>query len=262
MIPATVEPAMWPRVRWWLAVIFVLLVQVGLVYWLSDRSVVTPRPPASVPAVFLVQDALVRLPTVTDPLLFSPANPNGFSGGVWSKTPKLEFHLADWTAPPSLLGLQTRQLGNAFTKFVRTNNTSSFTVADNPEPRLSSPELFLTVTPVPTQSELRVEGELLQRTFASPMVLTNWPGTNILTPTVVQVMVDLDGKTVSASVLSKSGSTDADKQALNLAKAARYSSIRNHGASQSPVSKLTWGRLIFEWHTVALPPAGPPPRKP
>jgi len=262
MMAASVERVTWPRTRWWLAITFVLVVQVGLVFWLADRSRITPRPPANAPQVFLAEDALARSPTLTDPLLFSPANPHGFSGALWLNTPRLEYRLSDWTAPPSFLALQVRQLGNTFSKFAQTNMAPAFTVADNPEPHLASPELFLPETPVATQSTLQVEGELARRPMISPVVLTNWPHTDILSNSVVEVVVDLDGNTVSANLFSSCGYSDADKYALDVARALRYQSIRRNVPGQSPVATLNWGKLIFDWHTVPLPPTNPPPQKP
>ena len=166
------------------------------------------------------------------------------------KTPKLEYHLSDWTPPPSLLTLQVKNLGNAFRQFVQTNIAPAFAIADNPEPHVAAPGLFRSDIPVPTQSILRIEGELLQRAFASPLALPDLQATNILSPTVVQVVVDRDGNTVRASLLATSGSKDADKQALEWAKAARYQSIRGSGTGPSLVATLNWGQLVFSWHTV------------
>jgi TonB family protein len=262
MMAASVEREMWSRARWWLAIIFVLVFQIGLVFWLSDRSPIVPRQAADSPAVYLAEDSLAKWPTLPDPLLFSPANPHGFSGPLWLSTPKLEYHLSDWTVPPSLLTLQVQSLGNAFSKFVQTNTAPTFATADNPKPHVASPELFLPDMPVATQSILRIEGELAPRAMVTAVALPSRPHTNILANSVVQVVVDLDGNTVSASLFSPSGSEDADKQALELAKAARYQPIRGSGTGQSPAATLNWGRLVFEWHTVPLPTNNLTPQKP
>ena len=158
--------------------------------------------------------------------------------------------------------LHVQNLGNAFSKFVQTNTTPTFAIADNPTPHVASPELFLPDVPVATQSTLRIEGELTKRALVAPLTLPDCTNTNILAPTVVQVAVDRDGNTVSASLISPSGLKAADKQALELAKAARYQSIRGSGTGQSPVATLDWGRLIFSWHTVPSPVTDPATPKP
>ncbi len=262
MMAASVERERWPRARWWLAISVVLVFQVGLVFWLSDRSPMVPWQAASSPAIFLAEDFPAKWPTLPDPLLFSPANPHGFSGPLWLKTPKLEYPLSDWTVPPSLLAIQVQNLGNAFRRFVQTNTTPTFAIADNPTPNVASPELFLSDVPVATQSTLRIEGELTQRPLVAPLTLPGCTNTDILSPTVVQVAVDRDGNTVSVSLLSTSGLKDADKQALELAKAARYQSIRGSGTGQLPVATLNWGKLIFSWHTEPLPVTNPATPKP
>jgi len=262
MTAASVVPAMWLRVRWWLAVILVLGLQSGLVFWLGDRSPIITRPITHELAVFVVEDPASKLPALSDPLMFSPANPHGFSGPLWLNTPRLEYRFSDWTVPPSLLLLQTQQFGNAFSKSFQSNTAPTFAVAANPEPHLASPRLFLPDPPVAMQSTLQIEGELLRGRMISPIVLPDWPHNDILAPTVVEVMVDLDGNTVSARPVSKCGYADADKYALDVARALRYQSIRGNVPQQSPVAALNWGKLVFEWHTVMLPATNPPPQKP
>lgn len=262
MMAASVERERWPRTRWWFAITVVLVLQVGLVFWLSDRSPIAPRSAANSTAVYLVEGFPAKWLTLPDPLLFSPASPHGFSGPLWLKTPKREYHLSDWTAPPSLLTLQVQNLGNAFSKFVQTNTAPTFAIADNPTPHVASPELFLPDAPVATQSTLRIEGELTKRAMVTPVALPSRPHTNILANSVVQVVVDLDGNTVSANLFSPSGSEDSDKYALDVARMLRYQSIRGNGPGQLPVATLNCGKLVFEWHTAPLPVTGPTTPKP
>ena len=110
--------------------------------------------------------------------------------------------------------------------------------------------------------EAGVEGELAERPLITPLALPGCTNTEILSPTVVQVAVDRDGNTVLANLLSTSGLKSADRQALELARAARYQSIRGTGTEQLPVASLSWGKLTFSWHTMPPPMTEPTPTKP
>src|SRR5207245_953211 len=109
---------------------------------------------------------------------------------------------------------------------------------------------------------LQVEGELADRLLVSSVTLPSWPHTDILTSSVVQVLVDRDGNAVSASLSSSSGLKEADKKALDAARAIRYQPIGANGTNQPPVATLNWGKLIFNWHTIPLPATNPPSQKP
>jgi hypothetical protein len=85
----------------------------------------------------------------------------------------------------------------------------------------------------------------------------------ILSNSVVRVLVNRLGFTFSPALLSTSGSAKADTLALDLAKAVRFHTTPKHQAG-NPVDDwtLTSGHLIFQWHTVPdtnYPPATPSP---
>jgi len=83
----------------------------------------------------------------------------------------------------------------------------------------------------------------------APLNLPSWPYADVLAPSVVQAVVDAAGNAVSLVLLPPgSGSDDADRRALELARTARF----------APASQLTIGRLIFHWHTVPLPDTNAP----
>jgi len=96
-----------------------------------------------------------------------------------------------------------------------------------------------------------------------------------LANSVVQVVVDAEGRPISATLYPDdsgpgprtfgSGLKEADEQALALAKAARFNPMTGGGPDRvtSPTAQLTWGRMIFQWHTLPVatnaPPATPQP---
>ena len=121
-----------------------------------------------------------------------------------------------------------------------------------PLPPLQRYEPNFPPEPLPTQSLVRVEGELAGRKLLSNVELKSWMSSEILSNTVVQAAVDAAGFTFSATLVSSSGSTNADRHALAEAARARFRPVTNTSAVAEPSRSLTWGRWIFQWHT--LPP--------
>ena len=115
------------------------------------------------------------------------------------------------------------------------------------------PELFPVET-VAAKSALRIEGALAQRRLLSPPELPAWMKPDLLVASVVQLLVDASGKTISAVLLPPgNGYNDADQAALSLARSARFEPL-----ADSPTN-LTVGTLTFEWQTLPMPATNAPP---
>ena len=261
MTAAPVELRAWSRRRWWGAILLLLAAQMGLVFWLGDRSLTAPRKAATKPTVLLAPGLSGELLSLNDPTLFAWANRQGFSGAAWSKIPSVNYQLADRTEPPRLLPLPVVELGAVFHRLVQTNPASPFQIADKLEPRSSPTDLFPPTTSLAARSTVRVEGELAARRLLPVSELPSWPHTDLLASSVVQVMVDGDGQTISATLLSGSAHREADRYALDLAKRARFNSLRVNGPDRlmENAAPVSWGKLIFDWHTTPMPPTNAPP---
>jgi hypothetical protein len=264
MTTATVELRAWPRHRWWGTIFLLMAVQVGLIFWLGDRSLPVPRATATNPRVLLASELPNELQALNDPTLFAWANPRGFSGMAWRKTLPVNYESADWGEPPRWLPLPVEEPGASLRRWVQTDQTFPFQIAEKRAPQFTPSELSPPTTSMTTRSGLRVGGELAARQLLSQFDLPSWPHTDLLMSSVVQVLVDADGQTISATPLSKSGSQEADQRALELAKTARFNSLRVSGPDQLPgkVARLSWGQLIFEWHTMPIAATNPPPANP
>jgi len=59
--------------------------------------------------------------------------------------------------------------------------------------------------------------------------------------------------TLSATLLTGSGLTEADSYALKLAGTTRWRPVPRNGGGADFVEQLAWGRMIFQWHTLPLP---------
>jgi len=251
------DPWAWSRFRWWATISLVMAGQVGVIFLFSERQPARPRRPDFTSSFNLVTDApsgsaMAELLNIEDPTLFALPDPRGFSGPAWMSAPAMRHQSRDWTEPQRWLSLPVATLGAAFSEFVRTNIVGPRLFADKPAPRLS--QMAAAPVPLREKSSFRIEGDLAGRELVAPLEIPSIPHTDILKNTVVQVGVSPLGFTFSPPVvLSSSGSKTADQRALDLAKSARFKPVPRTGpASASGPPALTWGKFIFQWHTVEL----------
>lgn len=250
----SVEQRRWPLRRWLIVFALVLAVQIALVFSLRNSSPIVPRKPDAAPLIHLAENSTNEWLALNDPTLFALPHQEGFSGEAWLKIPPLEFHPAGWSELTLPLPLPVAQLGARLKSFVETNNTARFEIAVKPAPELTLPEIP-PVTPISTRSTLRIEGDLASRRLISPLELRAWPASDILTNSVVQLMVDALGKPISEVLLAGSGSKEADQQALELAMRARFEPVEvaGPGREKNPDTAVTLGTLVFEWQTIPVP---------
>jgi len=258
MTPILAEPAPWPRRRWLGTLSFIFLVQLGLIFALSDRKPIRILTPRRSPDLQLVATPPAALVALTDPTLFALPHPQGFAGLAWLKVPKLEFHSFDWSEPTNWLALDPSHLGATFNEFSETNLLGSLPVPNLPEADLSQP-FFARPSNPRTGSTWRVEGNLAQRRVISSLQLPSRPNTELLTNTVVQVVVDARGRIASVPLLlTSSTDKDADGYALEQARSIRFEPIDSESETGSSMIGLTWGKIIFEWDTVPKPATNSP----
>ncbi len=247
------EPWPWSRRRWWAALFLIFLLQVVLIFWLSDKSVAVPRRLPSAPTLHLAPLESTELLALTDPTLFAKPHLESFSGSAWMIAQPQKFPTFQWTEPPKWLAFPTQQLGSVLTEFIHSNDfakterlpeASPFT--DIPEPA-QPPE-------APRKSQLELLEGWANRPLLEAPSLPSWPATEGLTNTVLQLVVDASGKPVSTSLLSKSGLPEADQLALDVARKLRFAPAPSSGAS------LTWGKLMIDWATTT-PATNPPAQK-
>jgi len=250
----------WSRRRWVVLIGLVFAAQAGLMFAFRDRQPVVPRQPARVPMLRLATESSELL-ALTDPTLFALPHREGFSGAAWLTNPPPDSPTNAWTEPVRWLPPPVEQLGAEFRSFIQTNAFESLQIVAMSEPAPIIPELF-PVEPPSTRSTLRIGGDLARRRLITPLVLPSWTNTDLLTNSVVQLLVDARGNVISAALLPPgSGLTAADTNALALANSARFESIEPAGPdrAQHPAPLATFGTMIFEWQTMLTnaPPAAP-----
>lgn len=250
------DPAVWSRGRWWTTFLIAFLLQVMIIYQLSDRNPLVPKPVQSSPAYYLVVDApadpvLAELLNINDPTLFALPNLRGFSGPAWLRPDPLVHRLEGREEPHRWLTLNLAELGAAFNELARTNVVAHRSFADKPARRLS--EVNPPPIPLRTNSSFRIEGELARRKLLTRVEVPSIAHTDILTNTVVQLGVNPSGYPFPPIFLNSSGSKAADQEALKLAKSMRFKPLGPaDGNGPRSATALMWGKVVFEWHTLEL----------
>jgi hypothetical protein len=233
-----------------------------MIFWLGEKEPIRARRPAPAPLLQLANNCNSEFLALNDPTLFALPHREGFSGMAWLDSPPLTNASFYWTEEPRWLSVSVTDLGATFKRLVTTNLTVWLEAAATPEPNLFLPQVDMH-SRLETRSSLRIEGVLAQWRALRPFQLPSWPArpvsatdTDLLTNTVVQLVVDGQGQPRSATLLTSSGSPDADNFALDQARMSRFEPPGglepNAAMRASPLSQLCWGRLIFEWHTLPV----------
>lgn len=250
---SALEPVRWSPRRWLYTVVALVMAQVGFILSMGERIRPDPsRPPFST-AVHLVleegsRQQLADMPGVSDPTLLALPSIRGFSGAAWMQFVTPDFRPPDWTNAPHWLPLDESSLGHAFEQFVGTNQPPPIQLASKPLPPPRAEPNFPN-EPLPQFSRLRIEGELMNRPLIQPLELRSWEYTDMLSNTTVQAVVDADGRTLSARLTASSGYQKADAFALTATTGARFQPRADGDGSKG----LSWGRLVFFWHTLPIP---------
>jgi len=257
MSSATVEAEAWFPRRWWLLTGLIFVVQVSLIFWLGEHTRERPRPLGRAPRLRLTAYS-PRL-ALEDPTLFALPHQRGFSGPAWLEVKPFDFPSYDWSEPPRWLSLSLAPLSATFEQEAReTNAFDPLQLLRAAPPQLTIPSPAV-LPPVPGRSVSRLEGELAGRGLLSTPQLPSWRRPEILTNSVVQLVVDAQGWPLSTALISSSGWKEADDVALARTRGLRLKPLGGEGPSprQSAAEQLMWGELVFEWQTLA--PTNAPP---
>jgi TonB family protein len=256
MTSASVESRSWSQRRCWGMIGLIFGVQLILIFWLGEASPIRPRPAAQAFTFKLAGSASAELLALHDPTMFALPHPQLVA-------PRPEFHPFVWSEPTNYLLPPIDQLGASFDRFVETSTFNSLPPPAKPLPDLTTPEL----PALPASAEhstVRLEWDQAPRRLLTPLELRSWVSPDILTNSVVQIVVGAEGTPASVTLLSGSGSRAADQEALEQANAARFEPLGRNplGTALNPVATLSWGRMIFRWHTLPPPPTNAPAASP
>lgn len=260
------EPQPWSPRRWWWTLGIVFVSQVGTILWLSDWSPLPVRQPRPAPPLRILGADAQEFYSVHDPTLFALPSDRGFSGQAWQDVLRQTaasvraFAPAEWSEPLRWRNLEVGSLGSTFARLTDLARPQAMTLPSVPQPEPSLPVTEPTVI-LPGASRLLLEAQGAWK-VREPVELPAWPHTEVLTNTVVQVVVDASGWPFSAALLSRCGLAAADQYALDLAR--KLPLIRMETGSAAPgeiaLDDLSWVNLVFAWHTA--PATNAPPAEP
>jgi hypothetical protein len=237
-------------------VLLILGLQLVVIFWLGEYTFRLPPPVRPAPVLQFAEWHSSELLALKDPTLFAVPHQRTFAGAAWLSVPPLKVQPFAWTEPTNWLALNPARCGAAFEEYVSTNQVYSLPGPVPPEPELVLPQITSDVS-WPVESRLRVMGDLVDRPLLEPLRLPVWQNTatiEMLTNTVVRLLVDAQGRPASIALMQPgSGLPEADQYALRVSRAARF---RPSPATGEPKPKramegLSWGELVFEWHTVS-----------
>jgi TonB family protein len=240
----------WPRRKLWAMVFLFFVLHLVCIFWWGEKKPMAVRQPDFDFKIVLAPDSKTEIAGLGNPRLFALASQEGFSGSAWMKVPHMNYEVGKWEGPTSFLTPVTEQLGGILNLFVQTNFNRAFDYVGESEPEIEAVP-FLSMAE--GRSRLRVEGELETRPLIESVELKPWPSATILTNSQVQVSVDADGTVFSAALVSRSGSKEADNYALNAARSMRFEPVHSDGLTPVNLGVMTWGKVVFEWYTVAVP---------
>ncbi|MEO6182375.1 MAG: hypothetical protein ABIP71_04635 [Verrucomicrobiota bacterium] len=243
------QPLTWSLQRWALFFLLVFASQLLLIYFLSSRkNYSSPEPPLTRTMFQMVsgqstEEKLLESVLGSDPTLFAMANPQGFSGAAWlNRTPR-RYELSEKGETPFWLSLNSGHLGIAISQFVRSAVVAPISFERDSQPQIQITELSDPTVTTRSNSQFHIEESLATRLSTLPQ-LKSWTINEILSNTVAQVTVDQDGLVILALLLAKSGSSEADRSAMEIARRLPFLPVRTGG--------LASGKLIFKWHTVPV----------
>ncbi len=220
-------------------IVFALAAHLAFIFLLGAKKTATPRVATNVP-VFRLADNSSELVRLTDPTLFALPHTEDVAPS-FSQPPDVVSPSFRYTEAPPFLLPNAASLGAAFNAFMQTNRFATIALNFKPEPQLTLPQADIE-TALPQTSTWQLAGEIAGRRLLNTLSVPSPAVNDVIAPSRVQLLVDKSGNVASAVLLETSGYDDADQQALKLARTLQF----------VPAEKLTFGEIIFNWHTVPV----------
>jgi hypothetical protein len=245
---STASDGVWSWKRRWLAIAIVFIAHVGLIFAFGDRKSTKLQPPGDSFTTSVVFDSS-KLPPMANPVLFALPHRKSFAGPALVNIPAISFPSFHWTEPARFLTLPAEAFDAAFDRFARDNSVATYQFEFKPPARLAIPFVPDIKADTRTNSTVRFSDNLLTRRLLSAQEFPSQPaGPELLTNSVVRVVVGADGLTASAIQVKQpnqppgGGAEKADRDALEYAKAMRFAPL------PAGVREPTIGVMVFEWH--------------
>ena len=225
-----------------------LALHVALVFIFGTQKTIMPRTVDNAPHLQLADRASPFI-ALGDPTLFARPNGHDFVSAFWRKPPLITQRSFNWTEAPRYLQPAPEDWGATFREFMRTSRRGAFPLNLKPTPPAALPAVALDEAPTP-RTTMQITGELARRRLLTAVTnLPSLPLNDVIAPSRVQALVDASGNVASAVLLPSDNDLEADgrsvmgdSNALVIARSLRF----------APAPALTFGQIIFDWHTVPV----------
>lgn len=253
MKPAAARADSWTW-RTWGTVVLVLLLLHGAGLWKFGRGdLPAPRPIEAAPEWSWADRGAEDWVAWFDPTFFVHGHPQSFSGPGWMLQPRVGYSAPLPLEPPRFLEPAQLVREDPLRLLVRaaawTPSVMSLRASASPQFGSLAPREPLTLR----SSRLRiVPAGPARRLRQSPEPLPGWPSAELLTNSVVRLLVDGAGRVLTAALLVSSGLPAADQKALEVARQLEFEPDSGIAIAPKETLNLTPVLAVFEWQT--LPP--------
>ncbi len=258
--PATRQRRPW---KWVLLTFGCLGLHLALIWTLEEPlSKITQRPNSETEVHWITDswalERLASLPGMHDPAVFALPALEGFSGSAWLTFKPLQLEFTDEAVDNHWLELTETSLGEVLQSYFTTNVPQATQISD-----LALPSLLGSIPQTAEElatgaSSVQVDNSLAARLLTPITNLPSWTSPEVLTNSVVQVLVDGEGRCLSSTLLTGCGAKAADAFAVKWALACRFRPERRSGLRGGVGDAVTSGRLIFRWRTEPVGSPGTP----
>ena len=200
-----------------------------------------------------------------EPVVAGPGGPDGFSEKAWLRNAARTQDPGESNQPPVFLEPHPGGLGFTLARNLLNEVDQPYMVAQGPAVQSASLAFLPPVEDPPISSYITIEGGLAGRRLRWKPELKPQPADAILKNTIVDVVVDAEGRVFGPPVLAPASAAapadyaNANADALAASAALRFEPLPRAPwqSYQAPGSGLASGRVVFHWQTVPRPP--PPP---
>ena len=252
----------WPTGKWLMVIAGFFAVQAGFFCWFGRPLAKPLRGSSSAFTVHLVDGPVGEIPGYASPLLLARADRHGFSEKAWLRTPPLTYNPGESNQPPVFLEPHPGGLGLTLARVLSNEVDQPYMVAQGPAVQSASLAFLPPVEDPPISSYITIEGGLAGRRLRRKPELKPQPADAILKNTIVDVVVDAEGRVFGPPVLAPASAAapadyaNANADALAASAALRFEPLPRAPwqSYQAPGSGLASGRVVFHWQTVPRPP--------
>jgi hypothetical protein len=240
----------WPRRRLHGFILVCFVGQVLFILVFGERQLTALKAPRFSTGIHLISDPwsmeqLAAFSELSDPAVFALPSPDGFSRAGWLTYKPVPDEFAEAQDEPKWLQLDPETLGRHLAGYIATNAPRPIRIGDESMPEIAGLQPRPSAELEFPKSELHIAGALARRKLTARPDLPSWPHSDVLTNSVVRLLVDADGSPISTALVYGSGSKEADNYAVAMSKRLRFKPERSREA-------ITSGTANFLWHT--LPP--------